>query len=117
MVETFGYLGVMLESTGGWNKQKTLAVIAMDKCISVKCHVNQTLCMELTWGLSEAWREVDKVHSRSCKYLMGIPNYAANGFVEMELGREQERQVRRINSEVLVSDHVFGYRRTNKTKL
>jgi hypothetical protein len=38
--------------------------------------------------LSEAWKEVDNVHRRFCKELMGVPNCAANGFVENELGRE-----------------------------
>jgi hypothetical protein len=43
------------------------------------------------WGLSEAWKESDKAHNRFCKKLMGIPNCAANGFAQMELGRESRR--------------------------
>jgi hypothetical protein len=43
------------------------------------------------WGLNGAWKEVDKVHSIFCKKIIGIPNCAANGFVEMELGRESSR--------------------------
>jgi hypothetical protein len=42
VVDKFNFLGVTLESTGGWNKEKTLAktegyraVIPTDKCISV----------------------------------------------------------------------------------
>jgi hypothetical protein len=42
-------------------------------------------------GLSDAWKELDKVHGRFCKKLTGIPNYAANGYAEMELGRESRR--------------------------
>jgi hypothetical protein len=44
------------------------------------------------WGLNEAWKELDKVHSRFCKKLIGVPNCAANGFVEMELSRESRRE-------------------------
>jgi hypothetical protein len=40
------------------------------------------------WGLSEAWKESDKVLSRSYKKLMGILNCAANRSASMELGRE-----------------------------
>jgi hypothetical protein len=43
------------------------------------------------WKLNGTWEEVDKVHSRFCKRIIGIPNYAANGFVEMELGKERRR--------------------------
>jgi hypothetical protein len=43
------------------------------------------------WGLNEARKEVDKVYSTFCKKLMGIPNSAANGFAEMELGRNSRR--------------------------
>jgi hypothetical protein len=38
--------------------------------------------------LQEAEKELDKVHSKFCKKLMIIPNCAASGFAEMELGRE-----------------------------
>jgi len=60
------------------------------------------------WGLSEAWEEIDKTCSRFCKKLMGITNCAASGFFEMELGRDYK---------ILVSDCVFGYRRSSKTVL
>jgi hypothetical protein len=43
------------------------------------------------WGLIEAWKDVDRLYSRFCKKLMGILNCAANGFPEMELGRESRR--------------------------
>jgi hypothetical protein len=39
-------------------------------------------------GLNEAWKEADKVHSIFCKKIIGIPNCAANGFAEKELGRQ-----------------------------
>jgi hypothetical protein len=60
------------------------------------------------WGLSEAWKEIDKTHSRFRKKLMGVPNCAASGFGEMEHGRD---------CKILVLDCVFGYRRSGKTVL
>jgi len=60
------------------------------------------------WSLSEAWKELDKVHRRFCKKLMGIPNCAVNGLAEMELGREKEREVHRTDIKILVSDYLFG---------
>jgi hypothetical protein len=44
------------------------------------------------WGLNGAWKEVDNVHSRFCKKIIGIPNCTVNGFAEMELGRESMRR-------------------------
>jgi len=41
--------------------------------------------------LSEAWKEVDNVHRGFCKKLMGVPSCVANGFAEIELGRESRR--------------------------
>ena len=43
------------------------------------------------WRLSEAWKKLDKVHSRLRKKLMGILNCAASGFAEMGLSREIRR--------------------------
>jgi len=43
------------------------------------------------WRLSEAWKELDKIHRRFCKKLLGILNCAVNGLAEMELGRESRR--------------------------
>jgi hypothetical protein len=43
------------------------------------------------WGLNGALKEVPKVHSRFCKKIIGIPNCAANGFTEMELGKESRK--------------------------
>jgi hypothetical protein len=43
------------------------------------------------WGLNGAWKEVDKVYSRFCSKIIGIPNCAVNGFTETEPGRESRR--------------------------
>jgi hypothetical protein len=42
---------------------------------------------------------------------------AANGFPEMELGTEQERQVQGADNNVLVPDYTYGGRRSGKTLL
>jgi hypothetical protein len=39
------------------------------------------------WGLNGAWEEADKVPSRFCKKVIGIPNCTESGFAEMELAR------------------------------
>jgi hypothetical protein len=71
------------------------------------------------WGLSEAWEELDKVHFRFCKKLMGTPNCAANGFADTELVRDSRKGKCKgqILSKVLVPYYVFGYRRLGKTIL
>jgi hypothetical protein len=38
--------------------------------------------------LSATWKELLKSHGRLCKKLMGISYCAANGFAEMEFGRD-----------------------------
>jgi hypothetical protein len=47
-----------------------------------------------------------EIHGRFCKKLTGMPNCAAGGYVEMELGSD---------SKVLISDCVFEYRIPGKT--
>lgn len=101
-----------MEIAGGWNKQKTLAkteeykaVIPTDKFISVTpvikvqmlentyemvCEAQIMYGIEV-WGLNEAWKDLDKFHSRFFKKLMGLPNCAASGFAETELSRESRR--------------------------
>jgi hypothetical protein len=102
----------MLDSTGSWNKQKTLVKMkgypslrAIDKCIvvtpNIKVHMLENIyemvresdimyAIEI-WGLNGAWKEVDKVHSIFCTKIIGIPNCAANGFAEKGLGRESRK--------------------------
>jgi hypothetical protein len=52
-------------------------------------NIYETLCesrimygVEL-WGLDEAWKEVDRIHGRFCKKILGLPRCAANGMAEM----------------------------------
>jgi hypothetical protein len=109
VVDKFNYLGVTLDSTGSWNKQKTLAKMkghqalrATDKCTAVTPDIKVQMLENMyemvceskimygieVWGLNGAWKEAEKIHSIFCKKIIGIPNCAANGFAEMELGRE-----------------------------
>jgi hypothetical protein len=81
------------------------ALRAIDKCISVTPDIEVEMLENVyemaceskimygieVWGLNGAWKEVDKVHSIFCKKTIGVPNCAANGFAEMELGRESRR--------------------------
>jgi hypothetical protein len=82
VVDKFNNLGVTLDSTGRWNKQKTLAKMkgcqalrVIDKCIAVTPDIkvqmleniyemvceSKIMCGFEVWGLNVAWKEVDKV--------------------------------------------------------
>jgi hypothetical protein len=43
------------------------------------------------WGLDKAWKEVDRLHGRFCKKILGLPRCAANDVAEMELRRDSRR--------------------------
>jgi hypothetical protein len=73
---------------------------------------------------------VGEVNSRFCKKLICIPNCAANGFTELELGRESRTnkctgqilkywyRIMCLEIEELIKlDHVFRNGRTNKSIL
>jgi hypothetical protein len=42
-------------------------------------------------GVYVAWKEIDKIHSRFCKKILGVPRCVANGAAEIELGRDSRR--------------------------
>jgi hypothetical protein len=67
-----------------------IKVRALENRYEMLCESKITYGIEV-WRLSEAWKELDKVHHRFCKKLMGIPNCAVNGMAEMELGRQSRR--------------------------
>ncbi|KDR17814.1 hypothetical protein L798_08243 [Zootermopsis nevadensis] len=111
-VKEICYLGVTLESTGGWAKQKAKvvakgkqALVAIDKCLARMPHmrinilenVYEMVCESRMmygaeiWGLEEGWKEVDVIHGRFCKKVLGIPRVGANGVAEVELGRDSRR--------------------------
>jgi hypothetical protein len=43
------------------------------------------------WGVYDAWKEIDKIHGRFYKKILGVPRCAANGAAEIELGRDSRR--------------------------
>jgi hypothetical protein len=44
-----------------------------------------------TWGVETGWKETDKIRRRVCKEILGIPRFAANVVVELELGIDSTR--------------------------
>jgi hypothetical protein len=65
---------------------------------------------------NKAWRQIGEVYGKFCKKLMGVLSYAANGFGEMERGRETRRgKIMRQN--ILVSDYVCSYVRSGRVVL
>jgi hypothetical protein len=49
------------------------------------------MCDIELWGVYDAWTEIDKIHGRFCKKILGVPRCAANGAAEIELGRDRRR--------------------------
>jgi hypothetical protein len=39
------------------------------------------------WGLGGGWKEIDKIHSRFCKTILGVPRFAADSVSEQEIDR------------------------------
>jgi hypothetical protein len=35
------------------------------------------------WGLDEGWKEIDIIHMRDCKKILGIPRLAVNRVAEL----------------------------------
>jgi hypothetical protein len=42
-------------------------------------------------GLDEGLKEIDKIHSRFCRIILGVPRFAANNVAELELCRDSTR--------------------------
>jgi hypothetical protein len=111
VVNEVNYLGVLLESTGGWNRQRcsviakgTQTLVAIDKCLArtpdmrvatleniyEMCESRMMYGVQM-WGLEGGWKQIDKIHSRFCKVTLGMPRSAANNVAELELGRVSRR--------------------------
>jgi hypothetical protein len=43
------------------------------------------------WRLDEGWKEIDIIHRRLCKKILGVPRFAANRVAELKLGRDSRR--------------------------
>jgi hypothetical protein len=112
VVNEINYLGVFLESNGGWNRQRrnvgakgNQTLLAIDKCLArtpdirvkvleniyeMLCESRMMYCIEM-WDLEGGWKQIDKIHSRFCKVILGMPRSAANNVAELELGRVSRR--------------------------
>jgi hypothetical protein len=81
------------------------AFTAIDKCLAktpdMKVRTLENICQTLCesrimysvelWGLDEAWEEVDRIHGRFFKKILGLPRCAENGMADTELGRDIRR--------------------------
>jgi hypothetical protein len=112
VADEINYVGVTFESSAGWNRQKlkvmakgNQALVAIDKCLArtpdiwVKILDNlyemlsesRTMYGIEMWGPEGEWKEIDKIHSRFCEILLGMPRSAANNMAELEFGRHNRR--------------------------
>jgi hypothetical protein len=99
----------MLAKTKGYH-----GLTAIDKCISVNPNVNvqmletvyEMVCGIEVWSLSEAWEELGKFHSRFCKKLMGIPNWAAMDLLRWNFVERVGEKLHGMDCKILVSDYV-----------
>jgi hypothetical protein len=83
VVMEINYLGVTLESSGGWSKQKAKqkvkgiwSLVATDKCLTrvkllknvyeMVCESRMMYRVEI-WGVEEGWKEIDKIRGKMCK--------------------------------------------------
>jgi hypothetical protein len=112
VVKEIDYLGVTLGSSRGWRKQKAKqklkglqSLVTIDKCLTrtpdmgVKflgnvyemVYESRMMYGVEIWGIEEGWKQIDKIHGRMCKKILGIPRFTANGVTELELGRDSRR--------------------------
>jgi hypothetical protein len=92
-VKEIDYLGVTLESSGGWRKQKAKqkvkgvqSLVAIDKCLTrtpdmgvqilqnvyeIVCESRMMYGVEI-WAVEGGWKETDKIKGRMCKRILGI---------------------------------------------
>jgi hypothetical protein len=81
------------------------SLVAIDKCLTRTTdmrvqlleNVYEMVCQSRLMygaeirGLDEGWKEIDIIHGRLCKKILGISGFAANGVTELELGRDSRR--------------------------
>jgi hypothetical protein len=108
VVNELNCLGITLESTGGWNRHRKKQIVkgdqsllAIDKCLSrspdmriqLVENVYEAVCESRMmygaeiWGLDEGWKEINIIHSRLCKKILGIPRFAANRVCRNRAGK------------------------------
>jgi hypothetical protein len=62
----------------------------------------------------DACKEIDKIHGRVCKKILGVPRCAA----EIELGRDsKERENCESNIEILAKNFTYGQSRLSEKML
>jgi hypothetical protein len=113
VVKEIDYLEVTLERSGGWSKQKAKqkvkgiqSLVTIDKCLTrtpdmgvklleivyeMVCESRMMYGVEIR-GIEEGWKEIDKIHGRVGRKILGIPRFAANWVAELELGRDSRRR-------------------------
>jgi hypothetical protein len=110
VVNEISYLGITLESTRGWNRHKMKQMVKVnlsfvDKCLTRTPDMRIQLLENVyemvrearlmygaeTWGLDEGRKEIDIIHGRVCKKILGIPRFAATVVAVLELGRDSRR--------------------------
>jgi hypothetical protein len=112
VVNEVNYLGAVLESTAGWNRQRRSVIakgnqtlVAIDKCLArtpdmrvatleniyeMLCESRMMYGVEM-WGLEGGRKQIDRIHSKFCKVTLGMPRSAANNAAELELGSVSRR--------------------------
>jgi hypothetical protein len=87
-------LGITLENMGNWEKHKkkitargNQTLMAIDRCLPRIPDMNIKMLENIyemisessmvygieLWGVYDAWKEIDKIHSRFCKKILGVP--------------------------------------------
>jgi hypothetical protein len=94
ILKEINYLGVILDSSGKWDEQKKAAQRTGNQALSAidRCSA-KTPCIEVrtlekiyemlvetrmlygveVWGIHEARKEMDVIHTRFCKKILGVP--------------------------------------------
>jgi hypothetical protein len=112
VADEINYLGVTFECSGGWNRQKLKVIakenqtlVAIDKCLARKPNISVKILENVhemlsesrmmygveMWGLEGGWQEIDKILSRFCKIILGVPTSAENSVAGLKLGRDSRR--------------------------
>jgi hypothetical protein len=104
------------------------SLVAIDKCLTrtpdvriqlledvyeMVCELRMMYGAEV-WGLDEGWKEIDIIHGRLCKKILGISRFAANGVAEVELGKDSRRGKVLSCCEILAKNSTDEQGRTSK---
>jgi hypothetical protein len=122
--DEINYLGVIFESSGGSERQKlnptakgNQTSVAIGKCLARTCDIRVKISENVyetrsefrtmygieMWVIDGGWKEIDKIHSRFRKTILGVPRFAANNVTELQLGRDSMRGKAEHDCETLVT--------------